>query len=169
MTETTQLPTSTEEIITKFSREASVSTRYLQDKNLSAAELLANVLRPESMKLDEGQIMNPELTVALVFYEDDVKASFLKNYTSLSESAVEVSSGQWNSYDQSTFTFPTGNRAGIQREYVDLVEKVYGVDLLEEPERAKSHRKYSEYPIKVEDDESGTYLLIAPLAMGYGL
>lgn len=113
---------------------------------------------------DRGYIVNGANTVALVYDEDaaydDGAGLPIPELTEPASDVTEVKPD--DGYTLDVFSFPAGNETHINADYTGIVREVYGVDLRHFPQRVKSHPEKDTWPIRVDDSESETSILIAP-------
>lgn len=111
------------------------------------------------LNLDEGQITNKANTVAIVFEPELVEDKYIAFHD---EIGTPAESFDVNANDDHTFHFGNG-AAMIADQYLETIENIYKLDLRNEDlNRVLGNSESDNYPIKVEDPEAETYMLIAP-------
>lgn len=111
------------------------------------------------LNLDEGQITNKANTVGIVFEPELVADKF-----TVFHNEIDTPAGSFdvNSNDDHTFHFGNG-AAMIAGQYLDVVENIYDLDLRNDDlNRVLGNSESDNYPVKIEDPEAETYIVIAP-------
>jgi len=111
------------------------------------------------LTLDKGQITNKADTVGIVFEPELVADKFTVFHNEIDTPAVSF---DVNSNDDHTFQF--GNVATmIAEDYLNVVENIYNLDLRNNDlNRVLGNSELYNYPVKIEDPDAKTYIVIAP-------
>lgn len=151
-----------------FAREARVGAKYRNGGPLNNAMTLANMELLDTLQLDQGMVIDPANVAAFVLDSDCADEHLVSSHKELTEPAVSVTERESeDGYDVAVFEFAEGHRTGVKMQYIELIEEIYGVNVMHFPQRVKSHPDTSTHPIKVADSPSDTWIIVAPLTLDY--
>jgi hypothetical protein len=173
MTPTTEADTYPEltdeqrERILAFVRECGLSSQYSTQGAIKTAQILSDREILSQIDYEKGLITDMGNIIGLVFEAGDVADDLLTAQGKMKVNAVGVEQTSNDTRDLTVFTFPNGNRAAFAPDRIEQIETVYETNLQNFPQKVKSHEENDDWAIQVDDSESNTYMMLAPLAVDY--
>lgn len=165
-TDSDELSASTKDHIVTFAKIEGV------DVDFRTADTLTDDLQSvHTLNLEDGMVVNPDNTVMLAFNDDDIPQEYRVNHSRIDEPLASVTIVEDEDLDAcdefALFETESQTKTGIQLPYLQTVEDVYGIDLLEDAAAGFSNGEQHGWPVRIDSPDGDSFIMIAPLALTY--
>lgn len=155
----------TEEQTLKFTTEYGVAMDYTDSNRGSILPKKDWNGSVDVLDMNQGGIVNPANTVALYWDYEKYGAPYANLPNDIIEPVVTIE--ETEHMDVPAFRLKTEDGASealMTQQYIEQAGEVFGIDVVENPERIRLHPDKDNYPAVIPDPipESETFVVVAP-------
>lgn len=159
------LSTETVEQLKTLADVIDVAPDFVVKNALSSAEVIAGTANKDTFKTEKGWLCNRANHIGFYYDYEAVngQATIAEDrFNGVPETAKKcIVEGL--SEDCVMFEAENGTHTVIMQRYIDVVEDVFGIDVIENPSKATMNVTLEGWPIRVTHDQTGNEIVIAPV------